>query len=71
MPADPAAKTLVQREDSIYFEHLVRGDLAHVVNLPQDFPYSGSKVTYEGEIEPPQMANTASTSTIPDTRRFM
>ncbi len=44
-------ETLVQREDSIYFEHLIRGDLAHVVNLPQDFNYNGSHVTYEGEIE--------------------
>ena len=46
--------TLVRREDSLYFEHLVRGDLNHVVNLPEDFPLYGSKVTYEGEIEPSQ-----------------
>ena len=43
---------LVRREDKIYFEHLIRGDLGHVVNLPQDFPFYGSKVVYEGEIEP-------------------
>jgi len=43
---------LVRREDKIYFEHLIRGDLGHVVNLPKDFPFFGSKVVYEGEIEP-------------------
>ena len=42
---------LVQREDSIYFEHLIRGDLAHVVNLPKNFNFAGSHVTYEGFIE--------------------
>ena len=42
----------MQREDSIYFEHLIRKELKHVVNLPQDFNYQGSHVTYEGEIEP-------------------
>ncbi len=51
VPADKSATTLVQREDSIYFEHLIRGDLAHVVNLPKDFNFAGSHVTYEGEIE--------------------
>ncbi|MDE5793233.1 MAG: DUF5110 domain-containing protein [Muribaculaceae bacterium] len=51
VPADPNAATLVQREDSIYFEHLIRGDLNHVVNLPRDFNFNGSHVTYEGEIE--------------------
>ena len=51
VPADKGAETLVQREDSIYFEHLIRGDLAHVVNLPKDFNFAGSHVTYEGEIE--------------------
>lgn len=50
-PADPSKTTLVQREDSIYFEHLVRGDLSRVVNLPQGFDYAGSHITYEGEIE--------------------
>ncbi len=51
---ESGAGTLVRREDSLYFEHLVRGDLNHVVNLPEDFPLYGSKVTYEGEIEPSQ-----------------
>lgn len=45
-------KTMVREEPQIYFEHLVRGDLAHVVNLPRDFKFSGSKIVYEGEIEP-------------------
>ena len=44
--------TLVREEPQIYFEHLIRGDLAHVINLPQDFPFAGSKVTFEGEIVP-------------------
>ena len=51
---ESGAGTLVRREDSLYFEHLVRGDLNHVVNLPEGFPLYGSKVTYEGEIEPSQ-----------------
>ena len=50
--AKSGVETLVRREDSLYFEHLVRGDLNHVVNLPKDFPFMGSHVTYEGEIEP-------------------
>ena len=45
-------ETLVRREDSLYFEHLVRGDMSKVVNLPDEFPLYGSKVTYEGMIEP-------------------
>lgn len=51
---ESGAKTLVRREDSLYFEHLVRGDLSKVVNLPENFPLYGSKVTYEGSIEPSQ-----------------
>ena len=51
VPANKDEGTLVQREDSIYFEHLIRGDLNHVVNLPKDFKYAGSHITYEGEIE--------------------
>lgn len=45
-------KTIVREEPQIYFEHLIRGDLNHVANLPRDFRYSGSKISYEGEIEP-------------------
>lgn len=50
-PAGASQPSLVQREDSIYFEHLVRGDLGHVVNLPRNFNFNGSKVVYEGDIE--------------------
>ena len=54
----PDAKSGVQplerREDSLYFEHLKREDLSKVVNLPEGFPFMGSKVTYEGSIEPSQ-----------------
>ena len=53
MPASASdAETLVRREDSLYFEHLRRDDLSKVVNLPEGFPLMGSRVTYEGEIEP-------------------
>ena len=48
---ESSANAIVQREDSIYFEHLIRGDLSHVVNLPQNFNFTGSHVTYEGSIE--------------------
>lgn len=46
------AEVIVRREDSLYFEHLVRKKLDRVVNLPQKFPYKGATVLYEGEIEP-------------------
>ncbi len=46
--------TLVRREPKIYFEHLIRGDLGHVVNLPRDFNFAGSHVVYEGELEAPE-----------------
>ncbi|MBQ8674181.1 MAG: DUF5110 domain-containing protein [Bacteroides sp.] len=57
IPADKAksrgAKTIVRREDSLYFEHLDReARLSRVVNLPEGFPFMDAKVTYEGEIEP-------------------
>ncbi len=42
----------MREEPKIYFEHLIRGDLGHVVNLPRDFNYAGAKVSYEGELEP-------------------
>lgn len=51
VPARADEPTLVEREDSIYFEHLIRGDLGHVVNLPRDFNFQGSHITYEGSIE--------------------
>lgn len=42
---------LVRDEPQIYFEHLIRGDLGHVINLPRDFKFQNSHVTFEGEIE--------------------
>ena len=42
---------LVREEPLVYFEHLIRGDLSHVINLPQNFNFWNSHVTYEGEIE--------------------
>ncbi len=49
---DARGKTVVRQEPQIYFEHLIRGDLKHVVNLPHDFDFAGSRVTYEGDILP-------------------
>ena len=46
------SEVIVRREDSLYFEHLVRKKLDRVVNLPQKFPYKGANVLYEGAIEP-------------------
>ncbi len=52
-PAGGGAGTVVRREDSVYFEHLDRAArLSKVVNLPEGFPFKGSDVVYEGEIEP-------------------
>ena len=42
---------LVREEPTIYFEHLIRGDLSHVINAPQNFNFWNSHVTFEGEIE--------------------
>ena len=42
---------LVREEPQIYFEHLIRGDLGHVINLPRDFKFQNSHVTFEGEVE--------------------
>ena len=46
-------ETLVREEPQLYFEHLVAPEMARVVNLPEDFRFYGSEVTYEGEIEAP------------------
>ena len=46
-------ETLVREEPKIYFEHLVAPEMARVVNLPEDFQFYGSNVSYEGEIEAP------------------
>ncbi len=45
-------KVMTRREDKLYFEHLKRGDLGHVVNAPEDFKFFGAKVVYEGDIVP-------------------
>ena len=50
--AESGAETIVRREDKLYFEHLMRGDLSKVIGLPEGFPWMGSHVTFEGEIEP-------------------
>lgn len=53
VPADGQAQTVVRREEKLYFEHLDReARLNKVVNLPEGFPFMGSRVTYEGELEP-------------------
>lgn len=44
-------ETLVREEPKIYFEHLVAPEMARVVNLPEDFQFYGSDITYEGDIE--------------------
>ena len=47
IPGNKSNKVIVRNEDSLYFE-----DLNTIKNLPADFRLGGSKVTYEGEIEP-------------------
>ena len=48
---DKDGNRLVRAEDSIYFEH------AQVIgNLPQGFKLNGSKVVYEGSLEPSETA---------------
>ena len=47
-----SSETIVRREPQLYFEHLKRKDLSKVVNLPENFPFMGANVTYEGMIEP-------------------
>ena len=44
-------ETIMRDEPKIYFEHLVAPEMARVVNLPEDFQFYGSNVTYEGAIE--------------------
>lgn len=48
---DKKGNRTVRREPQLNFENLKRGDLAHIVNLPEDFAFNGSTVVYEGEIE--------------------
>ncbi len=46
-------ETIVREEPKIYFEYLVEPEMARVVNLPEDFQFYGSKITYEGSVEAP------------------
>ena len=49
VPAE--GETLVREEPKLYFEYLVAPEMSRVVNLPEDFQFWNSHVTYEGEIE--------------------
>ncbi len=46
-------ETIVRDEPKLYFEYLVEPEMAKVVNLPEDFQFYNSNVTYEGFIEAP------------------
>ncbi len=48
-----SGEAVVRQEPEIYFEYLVEPEMARVVNLPEDFQFYGSEVTYEGFIEAP------------------
>ena len=52
IPAE--GETLVRNEPMLYFEHLVAPEMSKVVNLPDDFQFWNSKVSYDGYIEAPQ-----------------
>ena len=47
-------ETLVREEPELYFEYLVAPELSRVANLPEDFQFWNSSVTYEGYLEAPQ-----------------
>ena len=51
MPARPQPQTLVRRETAINQEYLITPECQRVENAP-NFMFSGSNVTFEGEIEP-------------------
>jgi alpha-D-xyloside xylohydrolase len=51
MPARPQPQTLVRRETAINQEYLITPECQKVQGAP-DFPFQGSNVTFEGEIEP-------------------
>ena len=44
-------QTIVREEPKLYFEHLIAPKMEKVVNLPEDFVFYNSDVTYEGAIE--------------------
>ena len=52
VPAD--GETLVRSEPQLYFEYLVAPQMQHVAGLPENFPFYGSEITYEGYVEAPQ-----------------
>ena len=52
IPAE--GETLVRNEPMLYFEHLVAPEMSKVVNLPDDFPFWNSTVSYDGFIEAPE-----------------
>ncbi len=49
---DKNGNTLTRRETALNFENLERGNLGHVVNMPENFDYNGAHVTYKGYITP-------------------
>ncbi len=51
LPAE--GETIVRDEPKLYFEYLAEPEMSRVVNLPEDFQFYNSKVTYEGAIEAP------------------
>ena len=47
-------EAIVRDEPKLYFEHLIEPKMEKVVNLPEDFVFYNSDVTYEGSIEAPE-----------------
>ena len=47
-------ETIVRDEPKLYFEYLIEPKMEKVVNLPEDFVFYNSNVTYEGAIEAAQ-----------------
>ena len=51
VPAE--GETMVREEPKIYFEYLVAPEMQRVANLPENFQFWNSSVTYEGALEAP------------------
>ena len=47
-------QTIVSDEPKLYFEYLIEPKMEKVVNLPEDFVFFNSNVTYEGSLEAAQ-----------------
>ncbi|MBE6233006.1 MAG: DUF5110 domain-containing protein [Bacteroidales bacterium] len=47
-------QTIVRDEPKLYFEYLIEPEMEKVVNLPEDFVFFNSNVTYEGCLEAAQ-----------------